>query len=184
MDRQQITEAAKAIAAGGVVAYPTESCYGLGCDPDCTTAIEKILKLKQRSRDKGLILIADQWHKLSGYLLPMDQQIETRMMASWPGPVTWLCPCSSDVSVWLKGVHDTLAVRVTAHPVAAELSRAVDTALVSTSANIARQPALHNAKDVEHTFGGELDYILDAAIGGDSSPSTIIDAISGNVIRP
>ena len=139
--------------------------------------------MKRRSRDKGLILIADRIERLLPYLGDLDNRLLARLQASWPGPFTWLCPASSLASNWLTGAHDSLAVRVTAHPPAARLSRDCGMPLVSTSANLAGQPALRSAKAVRHAFGTAIDFVLDQPIGCSDRPSTIMDVVSGEVLR-
>jgi L-threonylcarbamoyladenylate synthase len=180
----QIHRAAQVIRKGGVIAYPTESCYGLGCDPDNIAAIKRILKIKKRSRDKGLILISDRIDRLLRYLEPLQIDRQIMILESWPGPVTWLWPARSGTSRWLKGEHDTLGVRVTAHPVAAKICRASGMPLVSTSANLAMRPPLRHSRIVNKVFSDKLDYVVEAAIGQQLQPSRIIHALTGEVIRP
>jgi L-threonylcarbamoyladenylate synthase len=179
-----VEAAALMIRNGGVVAYPTESCFGLGCDPRNQTAIGRILEMKDRSRDKGLILISDCLEKLLPFLAPMPQDMLDRVQASWPGPVTWLCPASEQATAFLRGQYDSLAVRVTAHSTAARLCEVADMPLVSTSANRAGQPPLRNASEVMSTFGRAVDCIVDEPIGESTKPSKILDALTGEVIRP
>ena len=145
--------AARVLRNGGVVAYPTESCFGLGCDPQDIAAIARILEMKGRSRDKGLILISDCLDKLLPFLAPLERKTLDRLQATWPGPFTWLCPASAQATDWLTGRFDSLAVRVTAHPTAARLCRECGMPLVSTSANHAGEPALRSAAEVERSFG-------------------------------
>ncbi len=180
---ESLASAAEALCAGAVVAYPTESCFGLGCDPGNVAAIRRILAMKQRERDKGLILVADRVERLLPWLQPLPPEMLERVIKTWPGPVTWLCPAAPTVSRWLRGDHPNLAVRVTAHPTAAGLSRAAEMAVVSTSANRAGEPSLVSASDVERVFGSLVDVIVDAPIGSDPRPSTIIDATSGEILR-
>jgi len=165
------------------VAYPTESCYGLGCDPDNEAAIKRLLKLKKRPRAKGLILIAEKFERLKPFLLPLPEEKFQLMMNSWPGPYTWVCPSQSHTSRWLTGDHKTLAVRVTAHPVAARLCQQAGMAIVSTSANVSAQPALRNAASVKRYFADEIDAIVNGSIGYADAPSTITNAITGEIIR-
>ncbi len=178
-----IEEGAEVISSGGVVAYPTESCFGIGCDPENNTAIERILRMKQRERNKGLILIADKFERFLNYVEELPDEVMQKMLASWPGPNTWLCPAKQEVSKWLRGDHSTLAIRVTAHKPARELALYSKSALVSTSANVATQPALTTVTGVLQTFDGLIDMIVDQPIGGDRKPSTIRDAITGEVLR-
>ncbi|HEY0719815.1 MAG TPA: Sua5/YciO/YrdC/YwlC family protein, partial [Gammaproteobacteria bacterium] len=133
----QLREAVRVLHDGGLIAYPTEAVYGLGCDPLNADAVLRLLELKQRPWQKGLILIAAEQTQLEPYLLPLDSAMLARVAPTWPGPYTWLLPARDETPWWLRGEHDTLAVRVTAHPVAAALCRAFGGPIISTSANLA-----------------------------------------------
>jgi len=183
MSDKAISEAVQVLRDGGVVACPTESVYGLSCDPANIESIKRLLALKQRQRDKGLILIASEFAQLSPYLVDIDERLQQLVLESWPGPVTWLWPAKSDVSRWLRGQHDTLAVRVSAHPPAARLCQQFGGALISTSANLAHQTPARSAQQVRELFGDSLDYILEGETGGRSTPTEIRDLLSGSVIR-
>ena len=178
-----IEAAATVIQQGGVVAYPTESCFGLGCDPENITAIKRILKIKKRKREKGVILIADRFERFNIYIHPLEDKILETIKGSWPGPNTWLCPAKSSCSPWLKGGYANLAIRVTAHTPAAKLAQKSNCALVSTSANVSSKPALTQSQSVVKEFDGLVDLVLDLPIGGDLNPSTIRNATTGEVIR-
>lgn len=175
--------AVRAVRRGGVVAYPTEGVFGLGCDPRREAAVRRILSLKRRPVKKGLILIAADFSQLQPYLLPLTSEIRARLEATWPGAVTWLLPARSEVPRWLKGRHDTLAVRVTAHPLAAHFCRALSSAVVSTSANRAARPPARTALQVRRAFGAGIDYILPGATGGRAGPSEIRDGVTGQRLR-
>lgn len=183
MDEEQILTAARIIKRGGVVAYPTESCFGLGCDPRNTKAIMRLLRLKKRSPDKGLILISDCFERLAHFIkaLPLDRQ--EMMHNSWPGPVTWLCPAKPGTSRLLTGKSKSLGIRVTAHPVAARLCRAAGMAMVSTSANVATRPSIRCSNRVLQTFANNLDFVVEGPIGQQQHPSRIIDVFSGQIFR-
>ena len=128
-------QAAAVVAAGGVVAYPTEHCFGLGCNPLNEQAVRRILGLKRRSWDKGLIVISDHIRRLTRIVELSDPTLLVQPLASWPGPYTWLLPALSSTPLWLKGRHNTLAVRIPGHRIALELCRRAGSAVVSTSAN-------------------------------------------------
>jgi L-threonylcarbamoyladenylate synthase len=168
---------------GGVIAYPTEAVYGLGCDPRNRAAVQRLLALKRRSWKKGLILIAADFSQLQPFIRPLSAAVRARIMPTWPGPVTWLLPARSDVPRWLRGQSSKIAVRVTAHPPVVRLCRAFGGALVSTSANRSGQPPARQASEVRRQFGAELDYILPGATGGRLLPSAIRDGLSGEVAR-
>lgn len=180
----QLREAARLLQAGAVVAYPTEAVYGLGCDPANREAVTRLLALKGRPWQKGLILIAAEFEQFAPYLQPLDEATRSRVLASWPGPVTWLLPARPEVPRWLRGEHTSLAVRVSAHPLAAALCRAFGGPLVSTSANAAGQAPARSALRVRRQLGAGVDLILHGALGERAQPTEIRDAASGRVIRP
>jgi L-threonylcarbamoyladenylate synthase len=165
------------------VAYPTEAVFGLGCDPTNEQAIAKILELKQRDRAKGLILIASDVEQLAPYLEELTEEARHRVLASWPGPFTWLWPARETTSEWLRGDFNTQAVRVTAHPLVRQLCQAFGKPLVSTSANLSGQPPARTANQVREQLGDQVDYVLEGDVGPQASPTEIRDALSGELIR-
>lgn len=179
-----IAQAVRALQHGGVIAYPTESVFGLGCDPDNPAAVRRILDLKQRPAEKGLILIAASFPQLEKYLLPLDRDLRQRVFATWPGPYTWLWPVKEGVSSLLCGRYSTLAVRVSAHPVVKALCEARGGAIVSTSANPAGQTPARSVAEVRQYFNDKLDYIIEAGPGGSARPTEIRDVVTNKLIRP
>lgn len=179
----QLRRALRTLRAGGVVAYPTEAVWGLGCDPLHAPAVARLLQLKRRAPEKGLILIAHDYAALKPFLAPMDKALEQRVLSTWPGPVTWLLPATRHVPDWLTGGRDSIAVRVTAHPVARGLCASFGRPLVSTSANSAARPAARTALRVRKYFGAELDGLVPGATGGLARPTEIRDARTARVIR-
>lgn len=179
----KIRQAAHVSRAGGVIAYPTEAVYGLGCDPLDPEAVHHILELKGRMASKGLILVAADFNQLEPYLEPLPRNMQAEAEASWPGPVTWLLPARAEVPEWLRGEHDTLAVRVSAHPVVAALCRAFDGPLVSTSANRSGRAPARSALAVRRIFRDDVDYILHGPLGGLDRPTEIRDGATGRVVR-
>ena len=168
---------------GGVIAYPTEAIFGLGCDPENGSAIEYLLRMKQRSSDKGLILIASEFNQLLPYIEVGSITNLNRVLGSWPGPVTWLIKARPTVCAWLRGRHEAIAVRVTAHPIASELSRRYGKPLVSTSANPSGTTPARTALKTRLYFSGHDLFIVDGATGGAARPSAIIDAQTLQRIR-
>jgi L-threonylcarbamoyladenylate synthase len=177
-----IDRAARVLCNGGVIAYPTEGCFGLGCDPSNRRAVHRILRLKRRSPAHGLILIAASLGQLGDWIVGADPAV-ARARATWPGPVTWLLPARARVPWWIRGRHDTIAVRITAHPVARALCRRAGMAIVSTSANRhGLAPALSQVS-VRRTFGDRLDMIVPGRTGPGRRPTEIRDGASGALIR-
>jgi len=167
---------------GGLIAYPTESCYGLGCDPDNRTAVLRLLKLKQRPQRKGLILIAASYRQVARYLQPLtpDQQQELRRAGAQA--TTYLMPTHHSTPRWLRGEHNTLAVRLTAHAGAARLCRGVNSALVSTSANRSGQKSAKTYSQCLRLFGHSV-WVLPGRVGKYKKPSTIRTWVDGKIIR-
>lgn len=178
-----LQQAVSALRSGGVIAYATESVWGLGCDPWQAQAVEKIWQIKRRDPGKGLILIASQWQQLEPWLADLPDEQLAHLRASWPGPVTWLVPVPVDFPLWLRGRHETVALRISAHPGVRVLCDAFGGALVSTSANRAGAPAARTLFDVRQRLGAELDYILPSSTGHLARPTEIRDLSSLRVIR-
>lgn len=167
-----------------VIAYPTEAVFGLGCDPDSEAAVEALLTLKHRPREKGLILIADNFEQLLPYIdvtALNDNQLQT-ILATWPGPVTWVMPAKATTPTWLTGQYSSLAVRVTNHPLVKDLCRKFGKPLVSTSANLNGQPPCRLAAEVKQQFGQDFPVLI-GDVGGRENPSEIKDALTGHLIR-
>ena len=178
-----ISSVAEAVRRGGVIAYPTEAVFGLGCRPGDPAACERLLQLKDRDIGKGLIVITDDLSRIAFWLNPVPEAAQQQAEATWPGPHTWLWPSRPGCPAWLTGAHNRLAVRVTAHPLVRELCVAAGTALVSTSANLSGEPPCRDAACVATQFGDRIDAILDGTCFGADAPSTIRDLITGEWIR-
>lgn len=179
-DLQQVV---RALRAGAVIAYPTEAVWGLGCDPFDEAAVRHLFAMKQRSEAKGLILIAADVAQVESWLSALTPAQKEAVFATWPGPYTWVVPAPT-APAWLRGDHDSLAVRVSAHPGVQALCRAWGGPLVSTSANKSGQPPVRDEQELQSQFGAELGGILPGRLGGDPKPSEIRDAVSGAVLRP
>lgn len=170
------------LRAGGVIAYSTESCFGLGCLPTDVRAIRRVLTVKARPNHKGLIVIAADIGQIRHLVQPLTAAQWAELAGYWPGPYTFLLPASRRVPPALRGRHQQIAVRITAHGEAAALCRALGTALVSTSANRAGQRALKTARGCRQAFGTAV-LTLPGRIGKRRKPSTIIDFATGRVLR-
>jgi len=180
MFTRELQRAARTLREGGIVAYATEYCFGLGCDPMNRDAVLRLLRLKQRAARKGLIVLAGDLPQLATYVPEFPQPV----VAGWPGPRTWLLPVRPDVPRWVTGKHNKIAVRVTAHPQAAALCRAAGMAIVSTSANRRGEAPARTDREVRRRFGKLVDYVLPGHVGGAPAPTPIRDAESGKLVRP
>lgn len=178
-----IRKAAAVLRSGGLVAYPTEGVYGLGCDPLDANAVLRLLEVKHRPMHKGLILIAARFAHLEPFIGQLSSAEYDKAMATWPGPVTWVMPARPDTPKWLRGNHASIAVRVTAHPLAASLCQAFGGAIVSTSANLAGRPPARNALQARLRTGSGADYVLCGETGGRQAPTPIFDVRNGSRLR-
>ncbi|MEX0619548.1 MAG: Sua5/YciO/YrdC/YwlC family protein [Pseudohongiellaceae bacterium] len=176
--------AADMLDSGGIVAYPTEAVWGIGCDPFQVQAVLRILQIKQRPVEKGLILVASSTDQLGRLYSSLDKLHKRTLDADWPGPVTWLLPDPEDlVPWWIKGLHRSVAVRVSAHPVVRDLCEIFGGPVISTSANLAGEPAIRSRLKLVMKMGAKLDYIMPGTLGGASAPSPIRDLLTGSVLR-
>lgn len=167
---------------GGLIAYPTEYCYGLGCDPRNRNAVQRLLKLKMRPQGKGLILIAGKFAQLAPYLQPLTPDQQNILRRDGAQAITYLMPANADVPRWLRGAHDTLAVRITAHSGAAALCNALGMALVSTSANRRGYQPARTYAQCQRLFGKQV-WVLPGRVGKRNKPSTIRAWMDGKIIR-
>jgi L-threonylcarbamoyladenylate synthase len=178
-------EAARVVRKGGVIAYPTEAVWGLGCEPRDEGAVMRLLAIKQREVDKGLILVASHLDQLRPFLdigrLPATRLAE--VLACWPGPHTWVMPASPGAPRWITGVHPGIAVRISAHPTVVALCDACGGALVSTSANLAGQPAPVLRDALDPGLVAAVDAVTIGETGGLGSATPIRDALDGQVLR-
>jgi len=165
---------------GSVFAYPTEAVYGLGCDPKNESAVKRLLEIKQRQMSKGLILIASDFNQVAEYLTPLTE--EQRKFTE-PSETTYIYAAKSTAPKWLTGDFDSLAVRITKHPLVRELCTQVDSALVSTSANLSGETPAKTALEVANALDGLIEVILDGKTGDLDKPTQIRDSISGQIIR-
>jgi L-threonylcarbamoyladenylate synthase len=179
----QLRPAVIALRAGGIVAYPTEGVWGLGCDPLNRRAVARLLHLKRRDWSKGLILIASDFEQLMPYIELPSRNALKRALSTWPGPTTWVFPASPFAPLWITGAHDTIAVRVTDHPVAAALCAAYGGAIVSTSANRSGREPARSATQVRLQLSNAIDALVPGALGGLNQPTTIRHVISGMILR-
>ncbi|KPN71198.1 L-threonylcarbamoyladenylate synthase [Neisseria sp. 83E34] len=168
---------------GGLVAYPTESCYGLGCLPQNVRALQKLVRLKKRPQHKGMIVIGDGLPRLLPLLQGLSEKQQRNIAAVWPAPLTYLLPVSPKAPVTLRGKgRSKLAVRVPAHPGARALCRVLRTPLVSTSCNKAGKRPCKTEREVRRQFGRQV-AIIGGRCGGAKTPSRIVDWESGKCLR-
>lgn len=174
--------AARALVNGGVIAYPTEAVWGLGADPFNLNAVEQVLALKGRAPEKGLILVASNIEQFNFILHNLTTSQQMTLLSSWPGATTWLVPHFNQVPSWICGCHDTVALRVSAHPIVKALCETVGAAIVSTSANPqGLMPAKYGYR-VRQYFSNAVEYVT-GQVDLNARPSEIRDLVTGRIVR-
>jgi L-threonylcarbamoyladenylate synthase len=180
-----VDAAAALVRGGGVLAYPTEAVYGLGCNPHDRDAFERLFALKERPATQGVLLIAADFAQVEPYIdrAAVPGAVMDEVHATWPGPNTWVFPRSARVPEWVAGAHAGIALRVSSHAPVIALCRAFGAPLVSTSANPHGQPPARDVATLARYFGERLEGALDAPLGGLDRPTIIRDALTGAIIR-
>ena len=177
-----VSRAAEVLTGGGVIAYPTEGVFGLGCMPDKLQAVTRLLEIKQRDPAKGLILIAADSSQLEGWVSTADLQ---RLPAPDPEQaITWIAQAGPKSGTLLRGEHPGIAVRITSHPVAAAICRAVESPITSTSANLAGEPVAKDSIAMLNNFESLVDYVVPGDCGPTTGASEIRRLEDGKVLRP
>ncbi|MDD7806077.1 MAG: Sua5/YciO/YrdC/YwlC family protein [Endozoicomonas sp. (ex Botrylloides leachii)] len=184
LDIDMLNHAAKTLTEGGVIAYPTEAVWGLGCCPWRREAVQRILNIKSRPQEKGIILVGVSEEQFEPLLAPLGSEQRQRVTDTWPGPYTWIVPDPDNWAPdWVRGQFDSVAIRVSNHPVVRYLCASKGTPIVSTSANKTGEPPLLTQKDVEDQLANSVDFIAPGDTGAQKRPSEIRDLITGEVVR-
>lgn len=180
--RPDLRVAARCLQYGAVLAYPTEAVWGLGADPFNHVAVQHLLRLKQRPQSKGLILVGASMDQFGALVADLSDAQKAQLRLSWPGPNTWLVPHQGLIPPWICGDHDTVALRVSAHPVVQALCRWVGGPIVSTSANPQGLVPARYGYRVRRYFGDAV-YYCSGQVDLTARPSVIRDLRSGQVLR-
>ncbi|WEJ62679.1 L-threonylcarbamoyladenylate synthase [Thiomicrorhabdus lithotrophica] len=180
--QQQLVKASSLLNQGEVIAYPTEAVYGLGCDPFNQQAVEKLFHVKQRPMEKGVILVAASVEQIQDWIELIGTEWEKNVLDSWPGPITWVLPIKKPMPDWITGGRDTVAIRVSDHPVVQQLCLVFGGPIVSTSANVTTHPPAKSCDEVRTEFEDKV-YCICAELGGLDKPTQIRDAKTGRVLR-
>jgi len=178
---EAIAKACAVLRAGGVVAFPTETYYGLAVDPFNQAALSRLFALKGRAGDKPVLLIVDNPSQLSTLVAEIPPPFPLLMERFWPGPLTLVFPGAPSLPGMLTGHRGTIGVRVSSHPVARQLVRAFGRPLTATSANFSGQPAAVAASGVLEQLGAEVDAVLDGGVTPGGQGSTLLGYQEGKV---
>lgn len=173
MITSSVQKVARLLHQQAVICYPTEAVWGLGCHPQSVEAVERILTMKHRSVEKGVILIAADFQQIEPYA-EVSTKLKQQLKMFWPGFVTCLLPKSATCPTYLTGQHQTIAVRMTAYKPLKQLCQLAGTAVVSTSANLSHNQPVRTIKQAQTLFNQQVDAYWDIALGGEEKPSRII----------
>jgi L-threonylcarbamoyladenylate synthase len=173
--RDAIQEAAKWILAGGIVALPTDTLYGLAADPCSAEAVARVFVVKGRMAERALPLIAADATQVATHLGRLPAGAHCLAERFWPGPLTLLVTAPPGLAPAVTGGTGRAGVRVPRDHVAREICRACGRPITATSANVSGEPATSDPDRVERTLGDRIDLLIDAGMTPGGAPSTIVD---------
>jgi L-threonylcarbamoyladenylate synthase len=174
-ESELIDLAVKSLQNGGVIGYPTETIYGIGCSAYDNEAVTRIYQLKGRDHSKAMIVIAADILQISELVKRIPETAEKLMDSFWPGPLTMVFEVSEKLKQYAIKRTKTIAVRIPANEICLSLLKSCDFPIVSTSANKSGMPVSTNVEQVSDSFGTELDLIIDGGPTPSSAPSTVVD---------
>jgi L-threonylcarbamoyladenylate synthase len=181
MTDPRISDAVEILRKGGTVVYPTETVYGIGCDPINRSACERIQQMKKRVNYKTLLLISCDIEQVEKTLGKLNETGSRLAQVFWPGPLTMVIRPEKEMPDYLYGISSGIAVRVTSHPIASELAREFGAPIISTSANLTGDPPIVTYEDALELFGSEADIILKNPEPLHGKPSTVVDVTTGSI---
>ena len=173
-DSEALDSVVSILDSGGVIGYPTDTIYGLGANINEQAAVEKIIELKGRQKDKPILILAAWLEQVQSLVESFPETAKLLASYLWPGPLTLVLPAAKHVSPLLTGGFTTIGVRIPSHKISLELVRRLGSPITSTSANLSGQPNPTCAEDVVKTFGDKLDAVIDSGKSPESVPSTIV----------
>jgi L-threonylcarbamoyladenylate synthase len=172
---KKIDDVAKVLYAGGIIGYPTETIYGIGCSAYNNSAVQRIYDLKGRDQSKAMILIAADLLQVQELVKSIPDAAEKLMESFWPGPLTMVFEASEKLHQYAIKSSKTIAIRIPACPICLSLLKSCDFPIVSTSANKSGSAPAITAQEVETVFGDQLDLIIDGGSTPSNAPSTVVD---------
>ncbi len=177
-----VRRAAEVLRSGGVIVYPTETVYGIGCDPWNRDACERVLRLKGRDASRTMLLLADSTRMVEAAAGALDERAARLAVRFWPGPLTLVLTPSREMPAHLLGASGGVAFRVTSHPDAAAVARDFGLPVISTSANPSGRPPAVSADEAGEMFGDRVDMVLPSSVPLGGVPSTVVDLTGGEPV--
>jgi len=180
-DKKIVAEAAEAILRGGVISFPTDTFYGLGCSLMDPAAVDMLYRLKRRPQNLAVISLISDPAEVEALAADIPDVANILMKRFWPGALSIIFRASILVPAACRGPKETIALRYPQHPLSLALVRALGGPLVASSANLSGQPPAKSAEEVIRAFGNQLDLVLDGGPSQAVQPSTLVDVTSGKV---
>ncbi len=170
-----LSRIADVVRQGGVIAYPTDTFYGLGCDPFNTAAIDQLFAIKQRERGQPILLIISDPSLVVWLTSERDERFERLSQQFWPGPLTLVLRASERLPATLTGQTGTIGIRLPDHDLCRRIVNTAGGVLTGTSANVTGQPSAATAEAVLGQLGDAPDLIVDGGPTSGGAPSTVLD---------
>ncbi|TBR41553.1 tRNA threonylcarbamoyladenosine biosynthesis protein RimN [Marinomonas agarivorans] len=168
---------------GGIIAYPTEAVWGLGCDPFNEEAVKKLLTLKSRPIEKGMILVAGTAQQLQPWCAELPDELAQKLLTPCQSPTTWLVEDEHIAPTWIRGKFTSTAIRLSQHEGVQALCQAFGGVIVSTSANPSEQEPARTLPEVQAYFSEQIDGIFLGELGAATQPSQIKNLRDDSLIR-
>ena len=167
------------LKGGSIIIYPTEGIYGIGCDAFNQKSVNKVISIKGRSNSKSFIVICSDVIQLKTIINENYVNNQELLAKNF---ITWIVPAHQKCPSWLT-INNTVAVRITDHPVIDNLCNGLNGPIISTSANYSNQSYINDIKKIEVLFDKKVDYIIEGKLGGEIKSSTIKDIVTKEVLR-
>ena len=165
-----------------IFAYPTEGVWGIGCNPFSEKAVKKLILLKKRPKNKGIIILGGSMEQLTPFTEHLDEKLKKRMYSKWPGPHTWLVSSSSRTPKWLLGPTGLIALRLSSHKTVIKLTETLGMPICSTSANLSGNEPAKDSNEIR-TFFKDKVLIIEGELGSLKKPTPVQDLESKEWLR-
>ena len=165
-----------------IFAYPTEGVWGIGCNPFSEKAVKKLILLKKRPKNKGIIILGGYMEQLTPFTEHLDEKLKKRMYSKWPGPHTWLVSSSSRTPKWLLGPKGLIALRLSSHKTVIKLTETLGMPICSTSANLSGNEPAKDSNEIR-TFFKDTVLIIGGELGSLKRPTPVQDLESREWLR-
>lgn len=181
-DGRALEQAIGTLQNGGVIAFPTDTVYGIGASLDHPQALRRIYDLKGRAPDKPLPILIARVDVLDSLCPDVDERLVDLAEQFWPGALTIVIPAAGHLPAEVKAPDNTIGVRLPNHSIPLTIAERAGGAIATTSANISGLDAAHTAGEIRDAFGTQIDLILDGGFAPQENPSTVIRVVDGEIV--